>query len=73
MPWNGFGTYAASGDFPCVLRHARNAGQSAALCSGIAAARCDWIVTMDGDGQNDPADIPKLLAAGVRSTPAMKR
>jgi len=50
-----------------ILRHARNAGQSAALRNGIAAARCDWIVTLDGDGQNDPADIPKLLAAAAAS------
>ena len=51
-----------------ILRHARNAGQSAALRSGIAAARCDLIVTMDGDGQNDPADIPKLLAVAAASS-----
>ena len=51
-----------------ILRHARNAGQSAALRNGIAAARCDWIVTLDGDGQNDPADIPKLLAAAAASS-----
>ncbi|MGH8467771.1 MAG: glycosyltransferase family 2 protein [Gammaproteobacteria bacterium] len=51
-----------------ILRHARNAGQSAALRNGIAAARCDWIVTLDGDAQNDPADIPKLLAAAAASS-----
>ncbi|MGH8508978.1 MAG: glycosyltransferase family 2 protein [Gammaproteobacteria bacterium] len=51
-----------------ILRHARNAGQSAALRNGIAAARCDWIVTLDGDGQNDPTDIPKLLAAAAASS-----
>ena len=44
-----------------VLRHARNAGQSRALRSGVLAAKADIIVTLDGDGQNDPADIPKLL------------
>jgi dolichol-phosphate mannosyltransferase len=44
-----------------VLRHARRSGQSAALRSGVEAARGDWIVTLDGDGQNDPADIPVLL------------
>ena len=44
-----------------VLRHDRRSGQSAALRSGIEAARGDWIVTLDGDGQNDPADIPILL------------
>ena len=45
-----------------VLRHGANRGQSAALCTGIDAARGHWIVTLDGDGQNDPADIPALLA-----------
>lgn len=44
-----------------VLCHARRAGQSAALRSGIRAAACPVIVTLDGDGQNDPADIPALL------------
>jgi len=45
-----------------VLRHSRNLGQSRSIRSGVAAARGDIIVTLDGDGQNDPADIPKLLA-----------
>ena len=44
-----------------VLAHARNLGQSRALRTGIRAARSELIVTLDGDGQNDPADIPKLL------------
>ena len=46
-----------------VLRHAQRSGQSAALRSGVKAARGRWIATLDGDRQNDPADIPKLLAA----------
>jgi dolichol-phosphate mannosyltransferase len=45
-----------------VLAHAKGCGQSAALMSGVRAARGEWIATLDGDGQNDPADIPKLLA-----------
>ena len=45
-----------------VLAHAESCGQSAALITGFRAARGEWIVTLDGDGQNDPADIPKLLA-----------
>ena len=45
-----------------VLQHARNLGQSRAIRSGVLAARADIIVTLDGDGQNDPADIPKVLA-----------
>jgi len=46
-----------------ILRHARSQGQSAATVAGIRAARGSWIATLDGDGQNDPADIPRLLAA----------
>lgn len=46
-----------------LLRHRRNAGQSLALISGVRAARAPWVATLDGDGQNDPADIPRLLAA----------
>jgi dolichol-phosphate mannosyltransferase len=44
------------------LRHVRNSGQSAAMVTGVRASRASWIVTLDGDGQNDPADIPALLA-----------
>jgi glycosyltransferase involved in cell wall biosynthesis len=43
------------------IRHRTSIGQSGALRSGIDAARFPWIITMDGDGQNDPADIPLLL------------
>lgn len=43
-----------------VLRHQKNAGQSVAVISGVKAAKFDWIATIDGDGQNDPADIPNL-------------
>lgn len=46
-----------------VLAHLASCGQSAALMTGFRAARGEWIATLDGDGQNDPADIPKLLAA----------
>ncbi|MDE2474256.1 MAG: glycosyltransferase family 2 protein [Alphaproteobacteria bacterium] len=46
-----------------VLAHGRNLGQSRALRSGIVAAHGDIIVTLDGDGQNDPADIPAMIAA----------
>ncbi len=44
-----------------VLRHDRSAGQSTAIRTGVLAARGRWIATLDGDGQNDPADIPALL------------
>ncbi|TCK19335.1 dolichol-phosphate mannosyltransferase [Thiogranum longum] len=46
-----------------VLRHARNAGQSAALMTGLLAARAPWVATLDGDGQNDPSDISVLYEA----------
>lgn len=46
-----------------VVRHLSQSGQSTAVRSGVKAARGEWIATLDGDGQNDPADIPKLLAA----------
>lgn len=45
-----------------VLRHRPNAGQSTAIATGVRAARGRLIATLDGDGQNDPADIPALLA-----------
>ena len=45
-----------------VLRHRLSCGQSRAIHSGVSAARFPWIVTLDGDGQNDPHDIPKLIA-----------
>jgi dolichol-phosphate mannosyltransferase len=44
-----------------VLRHAQGTGQSTAIRTGVLAARGQWIATLDGDGQNDPADIPALL------------
>jgi dolichol-phosphate mannosyltransferase len=45
-----------------VLHHVNQSGQSTAVRTGVKAARGAWIATLDGDGQNDPADIPKLLA-----------
>jgi dolichol-phosphate mannosyltransferase len=45
-----------------VVHHPYRRGQSAALVSGVRAARGSRIVTLDGDGQNDPADILRLLA-----------
>jgi dolichol-phosphate mannosyltransferase len=50
--------------FPAVrgLHFPRNLGQSAALYAGLLAARTDICVMMDGDGQNDPADIPGLVS-----------
>ncbi len=48
-----------------VVRHQHNSGQSATLCTGSTAARGRWIATLDGDGQNDPADLPRLLVAAT--------
>jgi dolichol-phosphate mannosyltransferase len=45
-----------------VVRHPTSRGQSFAIAAGVRAARGSWIATLDGDGQNDPADIPGLLA-----------
>ncbi len=60
-----------------ILRHRVNCGQSACYCTGFQFARGDLVVTMDGDRQHDPADLPRLLRAlqgevaavcGVRTT-----
>ncbi|MET3527071.1 glycosyltransferase family 2 protein [Phenylobacterium koreense] len=52
-----------------VLSHAKNSGQSRSIRTGILAARGDVIVTLDGDGQNDPADGPGLVDALVAGSP----
>jgi glycosyltransferase involved in cell wall biosynthesis len=45
-----------------IIAHRKNSGQSRAIRSGVHAARAPIVGTLDGDGQNDPADLPKLLA-----------
>lgn len=50
-----------------LLQHSSRCGQSAAVHTGVRAARAEWVVTLDGDGQNDPADIPSLLAAQAQN------
>ena len=55
------------------VRHKQSCGQSAAVCTGVAAARAPIVVTLDGDGQNDPAFISALirtLEARARHVPA---
>jgi dolichol-phosphate mannosyltransferase len=55
-----------------VVRHGHRAGQSAALLTGVEAATAPWVATLDGDGQNDPADIPRLVStarAGASTSP----
>ena len=49
-----------------ILRHERSLGQSTSLYHAALVARGQWLATLDGDGQNDPADIPGMLAL-VRS------
>ena len=43
-----------------IIKHLQNSGQSTAVRTGVQYAKSPWIATLDGDGQNDPADIPKL-------------
>lgn len=52
-----------------VLTHPANAGQSRAVRSGVLAARAPIVVTLDGDGQNPPADAPRLVQALVEAPP----
>ncbi|HJU20825.1 MAG TPA: glycosyltransferase family 2 protein [Stellaceae bacterium] len=52
-----------------LLRHRENCGQSAAIRTGVKAARAPWIATLDGDGQNDPADIPRLWQLAQQGPP----
>jgi dolichol-phosphate mannosyltransferase len=54
-----------------VERHDHNRGQSAAIWTGVAAAHAPIVAVLDGDGQNDPSDIPALLAALESSGAAM--
>jgi dolichol-phosphate mannosyltransferase len=53
----------ARAKFPAlrIVRHKKSCGQSAAVATGVKAARAPIIATLDGDGQNDPADIPALV------------
>jgi len=46
-----------------IVRHAASCGQSTAVRTGVKHAKYDWVATLDGDGQNNPADIPKLIDA----------
>ena len=55
-----------------VIHHVTQSGQSTAIRNGVKAARGEWIATLDGDGQNDPADIPKLIAMRANSPAEVK-
>lgn len=54
-----------------ILRHERSLGQSTSIWHAAQAARGRWLATLDGDGQNDPADIPGMLAL-VRGNEGVK-
>ena len=55
-----------------VIKHNSQSGQSTAIRTGVKQAHGAWIATLDGDGQNDPADIPKLLAEREKSAADVK-
>lgn len=55
-----------------LLQHSKRSGQSRAVCTGVEAARAEWVATLDGDGQNDPADIPALIKAVSAAEPSLK-
>lgn len=55
-----------------IVRHRHNSGQSVGILSGVRAATKAWIATLDGDGQNDPADIPNLAKEGAKAFEPMK-
>ena len=65
---------ARDADIPEIrlLQHSRRCGQSTAICTGVCAAHAHWIATLDGDGQNDPVDIPALLQALEEGDAALK-
>ena len=54
--------YAQTHPWLVVLRHRNNCGQSSAVRSGFVHARATLVATLDGDGQNPPADLPAVLA-----------
>jgi len=62
---------AAAAEYPWLrtVRHARTCGQSAAVRSGVLAARAPLICTLDGDGQNPPAEIPHVLVPLLAGPP----
>ena len=55
-----------------IIQHSDNYGQSAAIHTGVVCSTYDWIATLDGDGQNDPADIPLLYSNMPGGNPKLK-
>lgn len=64
--------YAATHPWLTVVAHRNNCGQSTAVRTGVREASAPLVATLDGDGQNDPADVPAMLVRWheVRSTSA---
>ncbi len=62
-------TLAATRPWLRQMKHAESCGQSAAIRTGVLSARAPIVVTMDGDGQNDPAFVPQLLHALMNAGP----
>ncbi|MES1158688.1 MAG: glycosyltransferase family 2 protein [Terricaulis silvestris] len=54
-----------------LLRHDRRCGKSQAVRTGVKAAAAPWIATLDGDGQNDPADLPDMLQQAWSAEPGL--
>jgi glycosyltransferase involved in cell wall biosynthesis len=54
-----------------IIAHGRNAGQSRAIRSGVLAARAPIVITLDGDGQNDPGDAPAMAARLEQGPPSL--
>lgn len=61
---------AAQDDRVRLVRHDRRCGKSQAVRTGVLAARAPWIATLDGDGQNDPSDLPEMLGLAWASPDA---
>jgi dolichol-phosphate mannosyltransferase len=55
-----------------ILRHASNCGQSTAVLTGVLHAAHDYIITLDGDGQNNPIDIPEMIEIFAKVRPEEK-
>jgi len=55
-----------------LVRHRESCGQSTAIRTGVIAARSRWIATLDGDGQNDPADLPALWRSAMQAAPGQR-
>ena len=53
-----------------VIVHPMSCGQSTSVFHGVLQAKGKWIITLDADGQNDPADIPRLIRAAKETNAA---